>query len=385
MNDSAGGWTARLNPALSALDRSSWDRLSNPAGNPFLSYDFLKACEVSGCASPATGWQPCHLSLHDETEALIGAMPLYLKHHSAGEYVFDFAWAEAYERAGGAYYPKLLGAVPFTPVTGPRLLCAPDAPENTRRSLVEAAVSFASRLQVSSLHVNFATPEDQAVMREAGLIDRAQLQYWWRNPGYDSFDAFLGELSSSRRKSIRRERREACQGLTIQRLSGSDIREAHWDAFFDFYLDTGERKWGEPYFNRTFFSLLGETMADQIVLVMAFEGERAVAGALNLRGGDALFGRYWGTLIERPFLHFELCYYQAMDIAIDERLARVEAGAQGEHKIARGYRPEYTWSAHYIADEALRAPVAERVRQERRLMARTKAMIEREHLPFRSA
>jgi uncharacterized protein len=312
-------------------------------------------------------------------------MPLYLKHHSAGEYVFDFAWAEAYERAGGAYYPKLLGAVPFTPVTGPRLLCAPDAPENTRRSLVEAAVSFASRLQVSSLHVNFATPEDQAVMREAGLIDRAQLQYWWRNPGYDSFDAFLGELSSSRRKSIRRERREACQGLTIQRLSGSDIREAHWDAFFDFYLDTGERKWGEPYFNRTFFSLLGETMADQIVLVMAFEGERAVAGALNLRGGDALFGRYWGTLIERPFLHFELCYYQAMDIAIDERLARVEAGAQGEHKIARGYRPEYTWSAHYIADEALRAPVAERVRQERRLMARTKAMIEREHLPFRSA
>jgi predicted N-acyltransferase len=299
-------------------------------------------------------------------DRVLGCMPLYLKGHSQGEYVFDHSWADAYQRAGGRYYPKLLGAVPFTPATGPRFLHHPGTDELTvRAAVIEGALTLTERLGVSSLHVNFPTEPEWTAMGEAKMLRRQDMQFIWRNAGYTSFDDFLGALSSNRRKTIRRERREAQAGLDIRVLTGSDISEAHWDAFFAFYQDTGERKWGRPYLTRAFFERIGETMADRIALVMAFRGDTPIAGALNFIGRDALYGRQWGALEEVPFLHFELCYYQAIEFAITHGLSRVEAGAQGEHKIARGYLPSPVYSAHWIADPALRTPVARYLEQER--------------------
>lgn len=359
-------FTLQVHDRIAAIGRDAWDACAAPTGDPFVSYDFLDACEASGSAVPSEGWAARHLSLHDEDAAVIGVMPLYLKGHSQGEYVFDHSWADAYQRAGGRYYPKLLGAVPFTPATGPRFLNAPGTDAATvREALLQGALTLTQRLGVSSLHVNFPLEAEWRAMTEAGLLPRRDIQFIWRNDGYQSFDDFLGALSSNRRKTIRRERREAQAGLDIRVLTGAEITQAHWDAFFAFYIDTGDRKWGRPYLTRDFFARVGASMADRIALVMAFEDETPVAGALNFIGRDALYGRQWGTLVDRPFLHFELCYYQAIEFAIARGLSRVEAGAQGDHKIARGYLPSPVYSAHFIADPALRDPVARYLEQER--------------------
>ncbi|HAD83314.1 MAG TPA: GNAT family N-acetyltransferase [Brevundimonas sp.] len=360
------GFTLQVHDSIAAIGRAAWDACAAPSGDPFVSYDFLDACEASGSAVPSEGWAARHLSLHDEDGVVIGVMPLYLKGHSQGEYVFDHSWADAYQRAGGRYYPKLLGAVPFTPATGPRFLNAPGTDAATvREALLQGALTLTERLGVSSLHVNFPLEDEWRAMAEAGLLPRRDIQFIWRNDDYRTFDDFLGALSSNRRKTIRRERREAQAGLDIRVLTGAEITQAHWDAFFAFYMDTGDRKWGRPYLTRDFFARVGATMADRIALVMAFEGDTPVAGALNFIGREALYGRQWGTLVDRPFLHFELCYYQAIDFAIGRGLSRVEAGAQGDHKIARGYLPSPVYSAHFIADPALRDPVARYLEQER--------------------
>ncbi|MBX3477898.1 MAG: N-acetyltransferase [Brevundimonas sp.] len=352
----------QVHDSIEAIGRADWNACADPTGDPFVSYDFLHACEASGSAVPRQGWGPRHLSVRDQADTVVGVMPLYLKGHSQGEYVFDHAWAEALERAGGRYYPKLLSAVPFTPVTGPRLLAATDA---ARDALLSGAMALTERLDLSSLHVNFPTGAEWTAMGETGLLQRMDMQYVWTNRGYGSFEDFLAALSSSRRKTIRRERREAQAGLDIRVLTGDAITEAHWDAFFAFYMDTGGRKWGRPYLTRDFFSLIGEAMADRIALVMAFRDGAPIAGALNLIGREALYGRQWGALEEVPFLHFELCYYRAIEFAIERGLSRVEAGAQGEHKIARGYLPTPVFSAHHIAHEGLRAAVAEYLARER--------------------
>lgn len=372
--------------AVADIGREAWDTCAAPSGDPFVSFDFLDACEASGSAVPQQGWAGRHLSLRDLEGNVRGVMPLWLKGHSQGEYVFDHSWADAYQRAGGRYYPKLLSAVPFTPVTGPRFLSHPDTDAGVvRQALLQGAVALTERLGLSSLHVNFPTREDWAAMGESGLLPRQDMQYIWRNDGYATFDDFLAALSSNRRKTIRRERREAQSGLDIRVLTGSDITEAHWDAFFGFYMDTGARKWGRPYLSRDFFSRLGATMADRIALVMAFRDEVAIAGALNLIGRDALYGRQWGALEEVPFLHFELCYYQAIEFAIARGLSRVEAGAQGEHKIARGYLPSPVYSAHFIADPALREPVARYLEGERPAVAAEIDVMTAELSPFRSS
>ncbi|KQY74014.1 MULTISPECIES: GNAT family N-acetyltransferase [unclassified Brevundimonas] len=378
------GFTIHVHDRVADIGREAWDACAAPSGDPFVSFDFLDACEASGSAVPQQGWAGRHLSLRDETGRVLGVMPLWLKGHSQGEYVFDHSWADAYERAGGRYYPKLLAAVPFTPVTGPRFLAHPDAdPATIRQALLQGALALTERLGVSSLHVNFPTRSEWAAMGEAGLLQRQDMQYVWRNDGYATFDDFLSALSSNRRKTIRRERREARAGLDIRVLTGAGITEAHWDAFFAFYMDTGERKWGRPYLTRDFFTRLGATMADRIALVMAFRDGQAIAGALNLIGADALYGRQWGALEEVPFLHFELCYYQAIDFAISRGLSRVEAGAQGEHKIARGYLPSPVYSAHFIADPALREPVARYLEGERPAVEAEIAVMAEELSPFR--
>ena len=374
----------QIHKAVADVGREAWDACALHSGDPFLSFDFLDACEASGSAVPEQGWAGRHLSLVDETGRVLGVMPLWLKGHSQGEYVFDHSWADAYQRAGGRYYPKLLSAVPFTPVTGPRFLAHPDADAvPVRQALLQGAIALTEQLGVSSLHVNFPTEGDWTAMGEAGLLLRQDMQFVWRNDGYATFEDFLAALSANRRKTIRRERREAREGLDIRVLTGADITEAHWDAFFAFYMDTGARKWGRPYLTRDFFSRIGATMADRIALVMAFRDGVAIAGALNLIGRDALYGRQWGALEEVPFLHFELCYYQAIDFAIARGLSRVEAGAQGQHKIARGYLPSPVYSAHFIADPALRAPVARYLDGERPAVAAEIDAISAELSPFR--
>ena len=378
-------FTLQVHDGIADIGRDAWDACAAPTGDPFVTYDFLHACEASGSAVPSQGWAARHLSLHDEDGAVIGVMPLYLKGHSQGEYVFDHSWADAYQRAGGRYYPKLLGAVPFTPATGPRFLNAPGTDEATvRKALLQGALTLVERLGVSSLHVNFPTEPEWRAMTEAGLLPRRDIQFIWRNEGYQTFDDFLAALSSNRRKTIRRERREAQAGLDIRVLTGADITEAHWDAFFDFYMDTGDRKWGRPYLTRDFFARVGATMADRIALVMAFRNETPIAGALNFIGRDALYGRQWGALEEVPFLHFELCYYQAIEFAIARGLSRVEAGAQGEHKIARGYLPSPVYSAHWIADPALRDPVARYLDNERPAVEAEMAAMTADLSPYRA-
>jgi len=368
---------------ISAIDAAAWDACAGP-DNPFLSHAFLLALEESGSVSADAGWLPQHLVLEEPDGRLLGAVPLYLKGHSQGEYVFDHSWARAYEQAGGEYYPKLQSAVPFTPVTGPRLLTRPGAPSGTPALLIRALEQAALAHKVSSLHVTFPTEADWSRFGEAGWLQRIGEQYHWDNEGYACFDDFLATLNSRRRKDIRKERQRAVDGdIRLTVLTGDDLKPRHWDAFFRFYINTSDRKWGDPYLTREFFARIGETMADRIALVMAERDGRWIAGALNLIGTDTLYGRNWGSDgREYPFLHFEACYYQAIDFAIARGLKRVEAGAQGEHKVMRGYRPVRTYSAHWIRDPGFRRAVADfLVREARAVEAGIEDLAE--HLPFR--
>ncbi len=353
---------------LGAIDRASWNALANPPGeryDPFLDWDFLEAAESSGCAEPETGWTPRHMLAHDRAGKLVGVAPLYLKMHSRGEFVFDHSWADALHSAGGRYYPKLLCAVPFTPVTGRRLLASGPGAAAIQRTLANAVVEVARQWRASSAHFNFLEEDVWRALGAEGLLLREDQQFHWINRGYGSFEDFLGALSSRKRKTLRRERREAQEGLEILRITGADLTSKHWDAFFKFYMDTGGRKWGAPYLNREFFSLLHQRMADKCLLILAMDGNMPIAGALNMIGSDTLYGRYWGRMGDRPFLHFEICYYQAIEFAIERGLARVEAGAQGEHKLARGYEPQLTRSAHWIAHSGLRQAVSDYLDRER--------------------
>jgi predicted N-acyltransferase len=369
MPDGSGAFAIRVIDRIAEIPAASWDACAGP-DNPFLSHAFLAALEASGSATARTGWLPQHLALEDEGGRLLGAAPLYLKGHSYGEYVFDHGWADAYQRAGGEYYPKLQCAVPFTPVTGPRLLLRPDAGAAVADALIAGMVELARRHKVSSLHVTFPAKGEWERFAAAGFLQRTGQQFHWENAGYASFDDFLAALSSRKRKTIRKEREAALAGgIEIHTLTGSAIEVRHWDAFFRFYISTSDRKWGSPYLTREFFDLIAASMAESIVLVMAEKNGRLIAGALNLRGGDTLYGRNWGSAGDFPFLHFEACYYRAIDFAIANRLKRVEAGAQGQHKIQRGYLPSPTYSAHWIRDPGFRRAVADFLARERRAVA----------------
>ena len=377
--------SARLIDGMHAVASAAWDALANPPGahfNPFVCHAFLSALEESGSATAETGWQPTHVLVEHEG-ALIAAAPMYAKSHSYGEYVFDHGWAQAFERAGGQYYPKLQVCVPFTPATGPRLLTGGNA--DARAPLASALMSFAQKLGVSSVHITFAEPEEAAALVPLGFLPRHDQQFHWHNENYADFAAFLSALSSMKRKNLRRERAEALKNdITVEWLTGSDLKEAHWDAFFAFYTDTGSRKWGTPYLTREFFSLVTQSMADRILLVMAKRNGRYIAGALNFIGSDTLYGRNWGALEHHPFLHFELCYYQAIEFAIARKLARVEAGAQGAHKLARGYLPARTYSAHWITHPGLRDAVARYLKEERRAVGEEMEALA-EHSPFKKS
>lgn len=373
-------------PRIDTIAPEAWDACANPDAathNPFLAHAFLDALEKAGTVGDGTGWHPQHLVLEAPDGAVLGVMPLYAKTHSQGEYVFDHTWADALHRAGGQYYPKLQGAVPFTPVPGRRFLARPGPAEaETEKLLAHAAIAVADRIGASSVHVTFLTEGEWSRLGGAGFLQRTGQQFHWQNAGYGSFDDFLATLSSRKRKAIRKERAEAQAAVEILSVTGREITEAHWDAFFAFYMDTGSRKWGRPYLNRRFFSLLGEAMAERCLLVLARRAGKLVAGALNLIGGDCLYGRYWGAVEHHPFLHFELCYYQAIDYAIANRLARAEAGAQGEHKLARGYLPQTTYSLHWLADPRLEAAVARYLAEERSEVAEVNELLA-EHGPFR--
>jgi predicted N-acyltransferase len=370
--------TVRVAPSVGSLPAAGWDALAGP-GNPFLSHAFLSALEDSASVGPGTGWAPVPLVMEDAGGRLLAALPAYAKSHSQGEYVFDYAWADAWQRAGGSYYPKLQIAVPFTPATGPRLLLSDDV---YAAPLLRAAETLCHRHDFSSAHATFIEPAQLPLFQNAGWLPRSDIQFHWINRGYADFDDFLGALASRKRKALRKERAAAQQGVTIRALTGADIRPEHWDAFWQFYQDTGSRKWGHPYLTREAFDLFGERMGERILLVLAFEEGRPIAGALNFIGGDALYGRYWGCVVDKPFLHFELCYYQAIDAAIARGLARVEAGAQGGHKLARGYEPVQTWSMHWIADTGFRAAVADFLEREREGIAQDQLFLG-QHTPFR--
>ncbi len=357
--------TAQVSKSVGSLPAAEWDALAG-SDNPFVSHAFLNLLEESGSVGMQTGWAPAPLSIADAQGRLVAAMPAYLKGHSQGEYVFDHAWADAWHRAGGQYYPKLQIAVPFTPAPGPRLLLREEA---LARPLLGAAENLCLSNGFSSAHATFIEPAQLPLFEQAGWLARSDIQFHWHNRGYHSFEDFLAELASRKRKALRKERAAAQEGVEIRRLTGGDIRPEHWDAFWIFYQDTGARKWGQPYLTREAFTLLGERMADKVLLVLALEDGMPIAGALNLIGGSALYGRYWGCLRDKPFLHFELCYYQAIDAAIEYGLQRVEAGAQGGHKLTRGYEPVKTWSAHWIADPGFREAVADFLDRERRGVA----------------
>ncbi len=367
-----------LQDSVSAIDRTAWDHCAG-SDNPFVSHRFLSILEESGSVGQGTGWLPLPITVADDRGTLLAVAPGYLKQHSQGEYVFDHSWADAWERAGGQYYPKLQIAVPFTPASGPRLLAAE---AGARSTLLKGLQAVTDQNGLSSAHATFISVAEIGDFEGAGWLIRSGCQFHWTNSGYTSFDDFLADLSSRPRKDIRKERARAQTGLKIVQLTGADIKESHWDAFWRFYQDTGSRKWGRPYLTRSFFSLLGEQMADQTLLVMAMRGNEPVAAALNLIGGSALYGRYWGCTEDVPFLHFELCYYQAIDAAIARGLQRVEAGAQGEHKLSRGYRPTVTYSAHYIPDAGFRAAVADFVRREASAVAEDQTWLD-SRTPFR--
>lgn len=382
ITEKPGTMLVRVVSRISEVPAAAWDACAG-GDNPFVSHAFLDALEASGSATAETGWLPQHLLLEDGSGRLIGAAPLYLKSHSYGEYVFDWGWASAYERAGGRYYPKLQCAVPFTPVTGPRLLLGPAASDGAADALIAAMTELARRHKVSSLHVTFPTREEWERFGNAGFLQRTGQQFHWENRGYRSFEDFLAALSSRKRKQIRRERSEAVAGgLALHTLTGTEIEKRHWDAFYKFYLSTSDRKWGSAYLTREFFDLIGQRLADRVVLVMAEKAGRLVAGALNLLGGDTLYGRNWGCLGNFPFLHFEACYYREIEFAIAHGLKRVEAGAQGQHKIQRGYLPAPTYSAHWIRDPAFARAIADFLRRERNAVAEEMAELE-ELSPFR--
>jgi uncharacterized protein len=369
---------ARLGRGVVSFEAADWDRCAG-AADPFLSHAFLSALEESGSATPRTGWQSVPVAIDGEDGRPAAVMPAYVKSHSQGEYVFDHGWADAWERAGGDYYPKLQIAVPFTPVPGRRLLTDR---QDLALGLIAAAESVVNQHGLSSAHATFIAREEVPLFERAGWLIRVDSQFHWHNRGYAGFEDFLAALSSRKRKTIRRERAAALDGLEVEHLTGAAIGEAHWDAFWAFYQDTGSRKWGRPYLSRKFFSLLGERMADRVLLIFALRGGQPIAGALNLVGGDALYGRYWGATEEVPHLHFEICYYQAIEAAIALGLARVEAGAQGPHKLSRGYAPVPTWSAHFIPDPNFRAAVADFLAAERRAVAREIGALA-EMTPFR--
>ncbi|MGU3576289.1 GNAT family N-acetyltransferase [Brucellaceae bacterium C25G] len=352
--------------------------------NPFLNYHFLNALEQSDSASAATGWRPSHLRLETAEGQLLGAVPAYLKSHSQGEYVFDHGWADAYERAGGRYYPKLQICIPFTPATGPRLLHNRDyEPTAIRQALALGLCQLTDQLKISSAHVTFVEEKELSPLINANFLHRTDLQFHFINNSFLQYDDFLNELSSRKRKQIKKERKEALSnGITIDWLQGEMITPEILDQFFAFYIDTGNRKWGRPYLTRSFYKMIGETMSDDIVLIMAKRDDRYIAGAINFIGSDTLFGRHWGCIEDHPFLHFEVCYHQAIEYAIKHKLAKVEAGAQGDHKIARGYQPVLTHSAHYMTHEGLRHAVADYLDSERREVARMAHALE-EQLPFR--
>ena len=372
--------TARLADGVRRIDPAHWDACAG-AGNPFLSHTFLSILEESGSVSPRAGWQAIPIIVDGADGQPAAIAPAYAKSHSQGEYVFDHAWADAWERAGGRYYPKLQVAVPFTPVPGPRLLLRDPA---AAPALIAAIEAVTDQHDMSSAHATFVSPDQIPLFEAAGWLIRAGTQFHWANDGYTCFDDFLDALASRKRKAIRKERSSAVEGLTIRHVTGSDLTEADWDAFWVFYQDTGARKWGSPYLTRPFFSLLGERMGDRVLLMLAERDGRPIAGALNLIGADTLYGRYWGCTEDVPFLHFELCYYQAIDAAIERRLKFVEAGAQGEHKLARGYAPVATWSVHYLPDRNFRRAVADFLAREREAVA-----ADRDYLgamtPFRKA
>jgi uncharacterized protein len=383
MADGSDRITVKVVSRLAELPADEWDACVGD-DNPFLSYAFLEAVESSGSATAETGWLPQHLALEDGLGRLVAVVPLYLKSHSYGEYVFDWGWASAYERAGGRYYPKLQCAVPFTPVTGSRLLLRPDAPPAAADTLIGAMIELARRHKVSSLHVTFPTRGEWERLGAAGFLQRIGQQFHWENHCYGTFEDFLAALNSRKRKQIRRERREAMEGgIAIETLTGREIETRHWDAFFRFYRSTSDRKWGEAYLTRSFFDLIGARMADRIALVMAKKNGRYVAGALNLIGRDTLFGRNWGCIGDFPFLHFEACYYRAIDFAIARGLKRVEAGAQGQHKIQRGYLPVETYSAHWIREPGFARAVADFLARERRALGAEMEALEATLSPFR--
>jgi predicted N-acyltransferase len=381
--------TLRVASAITEIGAEEWDACANPCAylttaaargsppaassatsqadyNPFISHDFLSSLERSGSVQARAGWRPMHL-LARAGATLVGAVPCYLKSHSRGEYVFDHGWAEAYERAGGSYYPKLQISVPFTPATGRRLLARPGPQaEAVRAALADALTRICGRSNASSAHVTFPTEPEWTLLASRGFLQRTHQQFHWENAGYGGFEDFLAALASRKRKTVRRERHDAlAEGISVHWLTGSDLSESVWDAFFAFYMETGSRKWGRPYLTRSFYSMVGESMRDRIVLIMARRAGRWIAGAINFVGSDTLYGRHWGCIEHHPFLHFELCYYQAIQYAIEHRLARVEAGAQGEHKIARGYLPVTTYSAHYIDHPGLRRAIEDFLRRER--------------------
>ena len=368
----------RVIDSLADVNATAWDVCANPRVpgddsefNPFITHAFLLACEASGSATARTGWQAAHVLVEDARGALLACAPTYLKSHSQGEYVFDHGFAEALHRAGGRYYPKVQVAAPFTPAPGRRLLVRPGpAADLACATLIAGLRALRQQAGASSVNVTFPEKPDWVALVEAGFLARTGEQFHFFNEGYSNFEDFLAALASRKRKAIRRERKEALSAdIAIEQVTGKDITEAHWDAFFAFYMDTGSRKWGRPYLTRMFFSLIGETMAEHIVLIMAKRGGRYIAGALNLIGSHALFGRNWGAIEEHPFLHFEVCYYQAIDFALARGLRRVEAGAQGEHKLARGYRAVPTYSAHDYADPRLARAVADYLGHERAQVA----------------
>ncbi|MBY5867411.1 GNAT family N-acetyltransferase [Rhizobium leguminosarum] len=381
----------RVERSFTAISPESWSRLSGAskscaaiAYNPFVSHAFLSSLEESGSADAETGWLGHHLLLETRRGELIGALPGYLKNHSQGEYVFDHGWADAFERAGGRYYPKLQCSIPFTPATGPRLLVA----EGLQRLPIQSAIAeslkeVVRRLGISSAHITFVPDEEIGVFEMDGYLHRTDQQFHFINDGYANHEDFLETLASRKRKALRKERRAALEnGISIDWLTGRDLTERIWDQFFKFYMDTGGRKWGRPYLTRKFYSLIGERMADDILLVMAKRDGRYIAGAINFIGGDTLYGRHWGCIEDHPFLHFEVCYHQAIDFALSKGLKRVEAGAQGEHKLARGYLPVTTHSAHYVAHAGLRRAIGDYLARERADVEQMSELLT-EHSPFR--
>ncbi len=371
--------TARVHHAVGEIPGAEWDALAG-GSNPFTSHAFLTLLEESGSVGGRSGWSPLPLVIEDAAGVAAAALPAYLKGHSQGEYVFDHSWADAWHRAGGQYYPKLQISVPFTPATGPRLLTGEHPALGV--PLLRVAEQICEQNNLSSAHATFIEPAQIPLFEEAGWLLRTDTQFHWDNAGYDTFDDFLGVLSSEKRKNLRKERAKAQDGVEIRQLTGDAILPEHWDAFWVFYQDTGARKWGRPYLTREAFTLMSERMADRILLVLAFIGGKPIAGALNFIGAEALYGRYWGAVIDKPFLHFELCYYQAIDAAIALGLSRVEAGAQGQHKLARGYKPVPTWSAHYITDPGFRSAVADFLERERQGVAQEQVWLA-ERTPFR--